>query len=144
MSASTIIDSLCEMLNAASAFGGNAAKHFGVLESSSGSCCVIQYMSINDTEETFGTHLTGANWTFSVKGYSKDLGNPEQTLDRVIGITDTFLAVIRADRTLQGTVNRINQIRGSRELPPNGAVEAGGATWLEVPFEIDCLEWPDG
>lgn len=137
------------MLQAASAFGpGGVGKDYGVLESTSGSCCVVQYLAVDEIEATFpdtdGQQNVDTSWTLSVIGYSKDLGNPNQTLIRVTSIVDIITGTIRADRTLQGTCERVTAIRGQRELPPAGAIEAGGAVWLEVPFEIDALEYPLG
>ena len=145
MSASTIIDATITMLQATSAFGSTGAgKDYGILESTSGSCCIVQFKSLNNMEQTFGNSLSQTNWTFALSAYSKDLGDPRETLTRVTRITDIIMSTIRGDRTLQGTVQQVTAIRGERELPPGGAVANSGGTWLEVPFEIDCYEWPDG
>ncbi len=145
MSASTIADNLVTMLSAASAFGtGGVAKDYSVMESTSGSCAVVEFLALDNTEDTFGNQLSQANWTFSIKGYSKDLGQPQATLNRVLSIVDIVHGTLKADRTLLGSVEQVTSIRAQRELPPAGAVEAGGSTWLEILFEIDCYTFPDG
>jgi hypothetical protein len=145
MSASAIIDGLITALTASSAFGSeNAGYHYGVLESTSGSCAVVSWINLTQTEETFANVTNERDWTFSVELYAKDTGNPVAVMSRLSSCIDTFLGVLEDDRTLQGTVERITEVRGTRPLPPDGFIDAGGATWAQMLCEVDAVEWPAG
>lgn len=145
MGASTIIDALQTMLSAASAFGSDHVSKgdYNVLESTSGSCVVLEWSGLELVDDTFGS-LTRHNWTITARMFAKDLGHAQATATRTLTCIDTLASVLKDDFTLLGTVERVTGIRSERELVPEGTIEVGGAFWFEMPVEIDVWEWPDG
>ena len=145
MSASAIIDSVIEMVGAASFMGpDNVARDYRVIESVSGSAMVVEILGLEQFEQTFGTALHQDDWTLSVRMFSKDTGDPAAIGARTACMVDMLAATVRADPTLQGTVERTARLVVERELPPDGFVVAGGATWQEAIGRMEVEEWPDG
>ncbi len=142
MSGSAIADALVTMLGAASAFGSTAVgKDYSVLERSSGSCCVVTWRRFTSVESTYGGGSHDRQWTHSIQGFIKDLGDPISLLGRVLTFSDTILNVIEHDGTLQGTVNSVNQVNAARDL--NAAVQAGGAFWIPIFVDVVSTEFSD-
>jgi hypothetical protein len=142
-SASAIGDALVTMFSAASQFGsGNVAKNsYKVLETSTGSCLTVQWVRYNYTPLAFGVPMTGRRtWSFSLKCWVRDTGNPTAAVDRVWKATDNIVACLTADDTLQGTVDLVNNINAFRD--PELAITIGGATWLPFEFTLDAIQFP--
>ena len=142
MSGSAIADAIITMLSAASAMGASAvSKDYKVLETTAGSCCVVNWLGMNEKMSAFGNPTAKEIvWTHIIHGFVKDEGDANAALQKVIGFPDTVVTTLRSDDTLQGTVEEVLAIRGKRD--PELAIRAGGATWLPVFFEVDSLEWP--
>ena len=142
MSGSAIADALVTMLGAASAFGSTAVgKDYKVLESSSGSCCVVTWRRFTSVESTYGGATHDRQWTHTIQGFIKDQGDAVSLLGRVITFSDTILNVIEKDGTLQGTVNEVVRVDAARDL--NAAVQAGGAFWVPIFVDVVSLEYSD-
>ena len=140
MSGSAIADGLITMLSAASAFGSDAvAKDFSVLERSSGSCCVVSWRRFVSVPAAFGDPTAkDRQWTHTIMGFVKDLGDAKSTLGRVMKFGDVVLGVIEANDSLQGTVNSVDRVEGGRDL--NAAVRVGGANWIPIFIDVVSTE----
>jgi len=144
MSASSILTAIVNQLSGSAFFGTpNVAQDYGVLEIVDASAVVVEMQGVSWNEDVFSL-LSEATWTVSIKGYSKDTGDPKQVMLRTITIMDTVASCIRSDSTFGGAVTRTRSLNLSRSLPPGGFVIAGGATWQESPFTMQVEEWPDG
>lgn len=148
MSASAITDAVLTMIRASSFLGtAGAGKDYGVLETSSGSCAVVETQGLEQAEQVFADRLHQADWSISVRLYSKMTGDPTGDTGmpkRTACMLDLLAGTIRADPELQGTVNRVTRLAIERELPPEGFVIAGGQTWQETQAILEVEEWPDG
>ena len=141
-SASAIADGLVTMFSAASLFGaGNVSKNsYQVLETSAGSCMVVQWVRYNSTPMTFGTPMAARKiWSFSLKCYVRDTGDPGATVNRVWRATDNVVACLAADDTILGLVDEIGAITATRD--PELGYTVGGATWLPFEFTIETLQF---
>jgi hypothetical protein len=132
------------MLGAASAFGADAATHYGVLESSSGSAVVVQWTGLMSHKDQFGRASNERAWLFVLDTFVKDTGDPIAIGNRVKSAIDTIVQVVEADDTIQGLGEWVGEIRAERELPPEGFFTAGGFDWLRIKAELDIIEWPNG
>jgi len=135
MSASAIADGLVTMLSAASVFGsGNVAKNsYQILETSTGSCAVVQWTRLISNPMTFGDPRSRQRtWNFQIRCFVRDTGDPNAVLNRVWSATDGIIACLESDDTIQNTAQSLNSISGTRD--PESAFTVGGATWL--PFDI--------
>ncbi len=142
MSGSAIADALVTMLGAASAFGSTAVgKDYSVLERSSGSCCVVTWRRFSSVTTTYGKGSHDRQWTHSIQGFVKDLGDPISLLGRVLTFSDTVLNVLEHDDTLQGTVKKVDRVDAARDL--NAAVQAGGAFWIPIFVDVISTEFSD-
>lgn len=94
--------------------------------------------------DQFGYVTSERAWTITLDAFVKDTGDPFAVGTKRITCIDTILNVIEADDTIQGTVNRVTQIRGSRELPDDDAFTVGGFTWRRQRIDVDLVEWPNG
>jgi len=142
-SSSAIADAIVTMFSAASQFGsGNVAKNsYKILETSTGSCLTVQWVRYNSTPLTFGVPMTGRKrWSFSLKCWIRDTGNPTAAVERVWKATDNVVDCLMADDTLQGTVDFLNNINAFRD--PELAITVGGATWLPFEFTFDAVMLP--
>jgi len=144
LSASAICDGLTTLLGAASAFGADCNSHYGVLESSSGSAVVIQWIGLASLKDQFGRVTDERTWTMALDIFNKDTGDPVAVGNRNKACIDTVVACLESNDTIQGTCEWTRTIRASRPLPPDGIFEAGGATWFRITAEIDVVEWPNG
>jgi len=142
MSGSAIADAIITMLSATSSIGTDAvSKDYKVLETTSGSCCVVNWLGMNERMIAFGNPADKeVIWTHIIQGFAKDEGDATEVFKRLLDFPDKIVTTLRADDTLQGTVEEVRAIRGKRD--PELAVQAGGAVWLPVFFEVDSLEWP--
>ena len=131
-------------LGAASAFGGDAGTHYGILESSSGSAVVIQWVALASRKDQFGLATNERTWTIALDMFNKDTGDPIAVGNRNKACIDTLISCIESDDTIQGTGEWTGAIRATRPLPPEGIFEAGGANWFRMTTEIDVVEWPNG
>ena len=141
MSASAIADGLVTLLSAASVFGaGNVSKNsYQVLETSTGSCVVVQWTRLTSRAMTFG-NLRHRVWNFQLRCFIRDTGDAGAVLNRVWTATDGILACLESDDTIQGTAKEIDDISGTRD--PEGAfVTPGGGTWLPVEFNVAVVEF---
>lgn len=145
MSASAIADALVTTLSSASRFGPkSAALDYGVLETTNASAVVISWVGLKAQQDQFGDKPdSGRLWTMLLDTFSKDTGNSKAVLSRTLACVDDVLGALSDDPTLQGTVNRITEIRGDRDID-RGYETAGGGTWLRMAIEVDVEEWPHG
>lgn len=145
MSASAIASALVETLSSTSRFGPKSVGlDYGVMETTNASCVVVSWTGIEAVQDQFGyTVDSERGWTFMLDMFSKDTGNTKVALSRTLNCVDDLLGALKDDPTIQGTVQRIQAIRGSREID-RGYEVPGGGTWLRMPVELDVLEWPDG
>ena len=142
-SPSAIADALVTMFSAASMFGsGNVAKNsYKILETSTGSCLTVQWTRFTSTPMTFGVPMSGREtWSFSLKCWVRDTGNPFAAVDRVWQATNNIVACLAADDTLLGTVDFVSGINAARD--PEMSISVGGATWLPFEFTLDAVQLP--
>jgi hypothetical protein len=143
MSASSIADGLVTMLSAASVFGtGMVSKNsYQVLESSSGSCAVVQWTGLTSQRTTYGG--AGANrnrtWNFQIRCFIRDTGQAPEMINHVWTATDLVLSTLESDETILGTADELGDINGSRD--PETVFTVGGATWLPFTITAQILEW---
>jgi len=143
MSGSAIADAIITMLSATSSIGTDAvSKDYAVLETTSGSCAVVNWLGMNEKPVAFGDPTDkDIVWTHLITGFVKDEGDINEMYQRVLDFPDIVVTTLRSDDTLQGTVENVIAIRGRRD--PELAAIAGGARWLPVFFEVDSLEYPE-
>jgi len=143
MSGSAIADAIITMLSATSCIGtGAVSKDYKVLETTTGSCAVVNWLGMNEKSVAFGNPADKEIlWTHSILGFVKAGGDVSETYQRVLDFPDKVVTTLRSDDTLQGTVTEVKAIRAKRD-PELGAT-AGGTLWFPVFFEVDSIEWPD-
>jgi hypothetical protein len=142
-SASGIADALVTMFSAASLFGPNnvAKNSYKVLETTTGSCLTVQWVRYNSTPLAFGVPMSGRKtWSFSLKCWVRDTGNPMAAIERVWQATDNIVNCLTVDDTLQGTVDLTNNINAFRD--PELIITIGGASWLLFEFTLDAIQFP--
>jgi hypothetical protein len=141
--ASAVMDALETMVGATSFMGAtNVGRDYNVLESVSGSAAVIEPFGLEQYETDFD-HDHQSDWGISIRFFSKDTGDPAGIGARTACMMDLVAGTIRANPELQGTVNR-SRLTLERDLPPDGFVVAGGATWQECAARLVVEIWPDG
>ena len=144
MSASAITDAFITQLGAASAFGADVSDVYRVLETTSGSCCVVNWSSVESELDAFGSGGTKSHtYVFSVESFIKIKEQPSTAAPRVGATLDTVLSCLYNDMTIQGTVEQINNITSSRQLPPEGLLEVGGHLWHRMITEVEVEEFSD-
>jgi hypothetical protein len=143
VSASAIADGLVTLLSAASVFGSaNVTKDsYQVLESSACACAVVQWSGFSSGRMTHG----GAGgdrrrvWSFQVRCFIRDTGQPEALLRRTWIATDKFVSAIESDPTIQDTADDLGDITGYHD--PERVYSVGGATWAPITFTAQITEW---
>ena len=55
--------------------------------------------------------------------------------------TPLIVRSLETDQTLQGTVQRVDQIRASRT--PGEALQVGAVTVFPIDVEVDVIDWPE-
>ncbi len=141
MSASAIADGLVTNLSAASVFGNGCVSKtsYQILESSACQAAIVQWARLKSEAITFGDPRDRQRtWNFIVECYLRDLGDPVQLLTRVWSLTDTVIASIESDETLQGTCDEVNTITGAHDS--KSALNIGGATWLTFDLNLEAIE----
>lgn len=140
MTIANIADGLLAVLSASSAFGATAVSKnsYGVLDTSSGSCAVIQPRVMVSHPSGLGVNGPRSGvYTLNVRGFLRDTGDPQAVLDRVWSIMDTIHDAVAADETLNGAVDTVNAITINHR--PGNALTNSGATWLIVDAEIGAV-----
>jgi len=141
-SASAIADGFLTTLGAASVFGSaNVSKNsYKVLETSASAAVVIAFANALAEPVGFGGFNRERSWTFNLRLYLRDVGDPGVLLNRTFTAAETMLDALEADPTVQGTVVKINGINISQT--PGEAFDAGGQTWLYLPCTINVTaDW---
>lgn len=140
MSASTIADALVTMLSAASSFGTTAvSKDYGVMDTCSGSCCVVTWRGLTSVQATFGPNWD-RTWVHTIHGFVKDTNDQQALMGRAISFIDNVRDVIESDPTLQGTVNNVQNITARRDV--GAAVRSNaGMTFLPIMVDITSIEY---
>ena len=141
MSASAITDGIVTMLSAASVFGstGVSKNSFQVMESTSGSCCIVQVPGLQSGATTFGTNYGNMRlWDFILYTYVRDTGDAPAAMNRMLTMIDTVVACIEADQSLQGTCFELRNISMRRD--PQRAESYAGATWLPAEWHLGVVE----
>lgn len=134
-----IRDALREHLIAAGPYSRQevSACSFDVLEGTS-ACAIVFLPGGNTTREelTFGSIGGQDQWTWSIAGsiYIKDTGDPARLLARVWQAHDDFKETLATARTLGDVVQNCNVTRLA--FDPRAYIEAGGAEWAEVKWEL--------
>jgi hypothetical protein len=142
MSASAIADGFVTMLSATSVMGaGMVSKNsYQVLETSTGSCAVVQWTNMRSGPSVFGANYQSRRmWTFLIYAFIRDTGQAEAVRNRLWTATDTILTAVENDPTVQGTAFAVRGVTGNYQ--PEQFVQAGGATWLPASFSVDVEEW---
>lgn len=142
MSASNIASALVITLSSASRFGPpSVGLDYGVLETTNSSGVVVSWAGLAAQQDQFtGPPDEGRAWTFLLDTFSKDTGNTKAALSRTLACIDDVLGALSDDPTLQGTVERILEIRGTRDVD-RGYEVTGGGIWLRMLIEVDVQEW---
>ncbi len=141
MSASAIADGIISNLSAASVFGtGNVSKSsYQILESSACQAAMVYWTRLTSEPATFGNPRDRDHiWSFTVECYLRDTGDPVQLLNRVWSLTDTVIASLESDDSLQGTCDALNTITGAHDS--KSALNIGGATWLTFDLNLEVVE----
>ena len=110
-----------------------------MLETSTGSCAVVQWIRLVSMPSSFGMPRDRQRtWNFQIRCFVRDTGDPNAVLNRVWSATDGILACLDSDDTIQGTADAINSISGARD--PESAFTVGGATWLPFDMTAEIVE----
>lgn len=137
--ASAINQAFLDNLSAASVFGpGQVSNDYGVMESTSGCCCVVNPTSFTWEAMSFGNDRRNT-WQWLLEGKVKDQGDPAALNRDAIAITDKVLATLQDDDTLQGTVRAIGAIEMSQNL--REVEEVGGHIWRPVNWTVTLQDW---
>jgi len=138
-SASAVADGFVTLLGAASCLGsGNtlvdsvSKDSYKVLETSASAACVVGWTNFS-SEPSRGTREQ--RWNFQLRLFIRDLGNPQQTLQRSFSVPQLVISTLHSDITVQGTAVEIQSIAATNT--PGDLLEVGGQYWLHVP--ITCL-----
>jgi hypothetical protein len=144
VSASAITDGFITQLGAASAFGVDVSDTYRVLETTSGSCCVVNWTGATPALGAFGGGGTlNYVYVFSIESFIKVKEQPSANAPRVSATLDTVLTCLYNNMTIQGTVEDITKIESKRELPPEGLLEVGGHLWHRMVTEVTVLDFND-
>jgi hypothetical protein len=141
MSASAIADGLLTNLSAASVFGsGNVSKNsYQILESSCCQAALIHWTRLISKPTTFGNPRDRERiWNFNIECFLRDTGDPIQLKTRIWSLTDTVIASLESDDTLQGTCDSLGEIAGTHD--PKSGLDVGGARWLTMDFNVEVTE----
>lgn len=118
-----------------------SACSFRVLEGSE--TCAIAFFPSDDALEqmTFGQNLATYNMMWGFKGavYIKFTGDAEAMLGRVAQAKDDLRTTIQKDNSLGGGAQYAEIMRMS--FDPERALEAAGAQWAIVEFEIQAQDF---
>jgi hypothetical protein len=139
MTSTQIADALITMLASASVLGVGMVKKndFSILETSASSCAVISWSGLNSTAISFGNDRE-RKLTMKVGIFVREVSNPTETLDNVYLASESVVACLESDDTLQGTVSMVDVIRATRN--ENDFLDVGGVTWLPVEVLIEVTE----
>jgi hypothetical protein len=137
--ASAINEAWLTNLSAASVFGeGQVSNDYGVMESTSACCCIVNPVGYVWEAMTFGNNRRNAwQWLLEVK--VKDQGDSGQLNRNAIAITDKVLATLQSDDELQGTVREIGAVEMSRD--PKVLEEIQGHVWQAVDITVTLQDW---
>ncbi len=114
---------------------------FDVLETTS-ACAIVFTPGTDTTFEplTFGAASKDIRvWSIHGGVYVKDTGDPKLFFSRVWQAHDDLFATLKKDRTLNGAAQR-GMLR-SLAFNPNLGVEAAGAYWGVIDFQITAEEY---
>lgn len=140
MSASAIIDGFINSLSAASVLGAcNISKDYRVLERATACCMVVSWTDFGSSETAFGGQ-EDYTWTFLLEGFIKDTGDPTAAMVNNIKFIDVVASGLSNDRTIQGTVTKINEVRASR-VPGVALQNNSGITFLPINVEVEVVEY---
>lgn len=137
--ASAINQAFLDNLSAGSVFGeGQVSNDYGVMESTSACCCVVNPIGYLWEAMTFGNNRKNTwQWLLEVK--VKDQGDPGQLNRSAIAITDKVLLTLQSDDSLQGTVMEIGAVEMSQDL--RELQEIGGHAWRALDVTVTVLDW---
>lgn len=137
--ASAINQAFLTNLSAASVFGeGQVSNDYGVMESTSACCCVVNPIGYLWEAMTFGNNRKNTwQWLLEVK--VKDQGDPGQLNRNAIAITDKVLLTLQSDDSLQDTVMGIGAVEMSQDL--RELEEIQGHAWRPVNITVTLQDW---
>ena len=137
-----VVNALVTNLSAASVLGSAAVgKDYSILERSQGPCAVVFGMSeMISLPLSFGGERE-RRWTYLVQMFIKDTGSASAVMDVHHTHTPLIVRSLETDQTLQGTVQRVDQIRASRT--PGEALQVGAVTVFPIDVEVDVIDWPE-
>ncbi|MFA6016436.1 MAG: hypothetical protein WC742_15365 [Gallionellaceae bacterium] len=141
MSASAIADGIITNLSAASVFGtGRVSKtSYQILESSACQAAMVHWTRLRSTPSAFGNPRDRERtWNFNIECFLRDTGDPIQLKTRIWSLTDTVIASLESDDTLQGTCDSLSEIAGTHD--PKSGLDVGGARWLTMDFNVEVTE----
>ena len=137
--ASAINQAFLDNLSAASVFGeGQVSNDYGVMESTSACCCVVNPIGYLWEAMTFGNNRKNTwQWLLEVK--VKDQGDPGQLNRNAIAITDKVLLTLQSDDSLQDTIQGIGAVEMSQNLRELETV--GSFSWRAIDVTVTLQDW---
>ena len=119
-------------LSAASALGSRISKSYDIIGRRDEWAAVVELRGCEKFPHQFGQYAT--QWTFDIRVFITDTGNPLDIMNRVLEVTDLAVPSLESDLTLQGTVDRLNNIEVARE--PGEAIEVAGRLLIPVRISV--------
>lgn len=140
-SASAVADGFVTLLSATSCLGsGNvpvdsvSKSSYRVLETAASAACVVAWNTYESRPQRGARHQM---WSFQLRLFVRDLGNPEQTLERSFSVPQLVIDTIESDLTVQGTAVEIQYIAATNT--PGDVWDVGGQMWLHFPITCQVL-----
>lgn len=134
-----MVDAAVTMLSAASVFGSGMVgkENYSVLNMASGSCAVVNAIAMTSRPSTFG-NPRGRDHTYrlQVECFSKDGGDEDAALTRVLSMIDTVTNCLEADDTLLGSADATGEL--TIRFNPNRVAVIGGQNVLYAIFTLDA------
>lgn len=137
--ASAINQAFLDNLSAASVFGsGQVSNDYGVMESTSACCCIVNPVGYTWEAMTFGNNRRNTwQWLLEVK--VKDQSDPGQLNRNAIAITDKVLGTLQSDDDLQETIKGIGAVEMSQDLKI--LEEVSGFVWRNIDVTVTLQDW---
>lgn len=137
--ASAINQAFLDNLSSASVFGsGQVSNDYGVMESTSACCCIVNPVGYTWEVQTFGNNRK-IEWQWLLEVKVKDQGDPGQLNRSAIAITDKVLATLQSDDSLQDTIAGIGAVEMSQTLRELETV--GSFSWRAIDVTVTLQDW---
>lgn len=136
-SGSAIADQLVSIFSASTLFGSYVSKNsYAIMESSNDVAMKISFTGYSGAFTVFGDGEPLDNWRFRLETYVRDTGVPETVLNTIWSINDKVVAAIKANPTINNTVDQIIRLDAEHN-PQTGITFSGGATWIPIMYTLE-------